>query len=131
MALQAILIDEPLFERARRTIDFIKWHIFPGGCLPSLGEITRSVARATDLCVVHLEDLTPHYARTLALWRRRFIANRAAMRGLGYPEELLRTFEFYFAYCEAGFMERRSSCAQIVLEKRDCRLAPVLGELRV
>ncbi len=130
MALQAILIDEPHFERARRTVDFVKWHIFPGGCLPSLGAITRSVARASDLHIVHLEDLTPHYARTLALWRRRLVANRAAIGALGYPEELLRTFEFYFAYCEAGFLERRSSCAQIVLEKRSCSLAPILGELR-
>jgi cyclopropane-fatty-acyl-phospholipid synthase len=66
MALQAILIDEPLYERARRTVDFIKWHIFPGGCLPSLGAITRSLARIGRLRLVHHEDMTAHYVRTLA-----------------------------------------------------------------
>jgi cyclopropane-fatty-acyl-phospholipid synthase len=129
MVLQAILIDDRLYERARRTIDFIKWHIFPGGCLPSLGAITRSVARASELRIVQLEDLTPHYARTLALWRERFVANREAIRALGYPESLLRTFEFYFAYCQAGFMELRTSCVQIVLDKPRCALGPVLGAL--
>jgi cyclopropane-fatty-acyl-phospholipid synthase len=131
MALQAILIDEPLYERARSTVDFIKWHIFPGGCLPSLGSITSSLARVGGLRIVHLEDLTSHYVRTLACWRERFERNRQAIRALGYPEELLLTFEFYFAYCQAGFMERRISCAQIVLEKHACQLAPILGELDV
>ncbi len=130
MALQAILIDEPLYERARRTVDFIKWHIFPGGCLPSLGAISRSLARVGGLRSVHHEDMTQHYVRTLACWRGRFARNREAIRALGYPEELLRTFEFYFAYCEAGFIERRISSAQIVLEKQACRLPPILGELR-
>jgi hypothetical protein len=129
MALQAILIDEPLYERARSTVDFIKWHIFPGGCLPSLGAITRSLSRVGGLRIAHLEDLTSHYARTLACWRGRFALNRHSIRALGYPEELLRTFEFYFAYREAGFMERRISCAQIVLEKHACRLPLILGEL--
>jgi len=129
MALQAILIDEPLYERARRTVDFIKWHIFPGGCLPSLGAITRSVARAADLRIVHLEDLTPHYARTLDHWGARFRANRGEIGALGYPEELLRSFEFYFSYCAAGFLERRTSCAQLVLAKPANRRAPILGGL--
>ena len=130
MALQAILIDEPLYERARRTVDFIKWHVFPGGCLPSLGAITRSVARASDLRVVHLEDLTPHYARTLALWRERFVANRAAIRALGYPEALLRTLRVLLRVLRSRLPGTRGAPAlQIVLEKRGSRLAPILGEL--
>jgi cyclopropane-fatty-acyl-phospholipid synthase len=120
MALQAILIAEPFYERARRTVDFIKWHVFPGGCLPSLGAIARSLGRASDLAVVHLEDLTAHYARTLRCWRERLLDNRDAIVGLGRPERLVRTFDFYFAYCEAGFLERRISCAQIVLAKPGC-----------
>jgi cyclopropane-fatty-acyl-phospholipid synthase len=129
MALQAILIAEPLYERARRTVDFIKWHIFPGGCLPSLGAIARSVGRASDLAIVHLEDLSAHYARTLRHWRARLLANREAVLALGYPESFVRTFEFYFAYCEAGFLERRIASAQLVLAKPGSTRAPILGEL--
>ena len=66
MALQAILIADPLYEQARRTVDFIKAYIFPGGCLPSLGAIARSLASACDLRLIHFEDITSHYARTLA-----------------------------------------------------------------
>lgn len=129
MALQAILIDERLYESARDTVDFIKWHIFPGGCLPSLGAIASSSARASDLRIVHVEDLTPHYTRTLRCWRERFVASRDAIRELGHPEELLRSFELYFAYCEAGFSERRIASAQIVLDKRESRRTPILGAL--
>lgn len=129
MALQAILIDERLYESARNTVDFIKWHIFPGGCLPSLGAIASSSARASDLRIVHVEDLTPHYARTLRCWRERFVQNRDAIRDLGHPEELLRSFELYFAYCEAGFSERRIASAQIVLDKSESRRASILGTL--
>ncbi len=129
MALQAILIAEPLYERARRTVDFIKWHIFPGGCLPSLGAIVRSVARAGDLAIVHLEDLTTHYARTLREWRARLLANREAILALGYPERLVRMFEFYFCYCEAGFQERRIASAQLVLGRQASTRPPILGEL--
>jgi cyclopropane-fatty-acyl-phospholipid synthase len=80
MALQAILIADPLYEQARRTVDFIKAYIFPGGCLPSLGAIARSLASACDLRLIHFEDITSHYARTLRLWRARFDQNRADRR---------------------------------------------------
>ena len=129
MALQAILIAEPLYERARRTVDFIKWHVFPGGCLPSLGAIARSVGRAGDLAIVHLEDLTTHYARTLREWRARLLENRDAIVALGYPERLVRLFEFYFCYCEAGFLERRIASAQLVLAKPGSARPPILGEI--
>jgi cyclopropane-fatty-acyl-phospholipid synthase len=93
--------------------------------------LARSPARprAGDLRIIHLEDLTAHYARTLERWAARFRANRRTIDALGYPEELLRSFEFYFAYCAAGFLERRTSCAQLVLAMPANRRAPILGEL--
>jgi cyclopropane-fatty-acyl-phospholipid synthase len=89
MALQAILIADPLYEQARRTVDFIKAYIFPGGCLPSLGAIARSLAGACDLRLVHFEDITSHYARTLRLWRARFDQNRdGVLSGTEIPAPL-------------------------------------------
>jgi cyclopropane-fatty-acyl-phospholipid synthase len=129
MALQAILIADPLFEQARRTVDFIKAYVFPGGCLPSLAAIGRSLARACDLRLIHFEDITAHYARTLRSWRARFDQNRAAISALGYSAEFQRMWEFYLCYCEAGFMERRIASAQLVLARPQARPAPILGAL--
>jgi cyclopropane-fatty-acyl-phospholipid synthase len=129
MALQAILISEGLYESARRGVDFIKAYIFPGGCLPSLGEIGKSLARACELRVVHLEDLTAHYARTLRTWRGRFLENRTAISRLGYSAEFQRMWEFYLCYCEAGFAEGRTASAQLVLAMPGARGAPILGAL--
>jgi len=129
MALQAILIRDGLYESARRGVDFIKAYIFPGGCLPSLAEIGKSLARACELKVVHLEDMTPHYARTLRAWHARFEANRAAIAKLGYSAEFQRMWEYYLCYCEAGFAERRTASAQLVLAMPGARNAPILGSL--
>ncbi len=129
MALQAILIADGLYESACRTVDFIKAYIFPGGCLPSVASIGRSLARACDLRMVHLEDLTPHYARTLRTWRARFDANRAAITRLGYSTEFQRMWEFYLCYCEAGFIERRIASAQLMLAMPRARGASILGAL--
>ena len=84
MLLQAIVIPDQRYDRYRRSTDFIQRYIFPGGCLPSPGAICRSLGRATDLQVYHLEDITAHYAETLAHWRQRFRANLEQVRGLGF-----------------------------------------------
>ena len=75
MLLQAIVIPDQRYDRYRRSVDFIQRYIFPGGCLPSVGAICQSLGRETDFRLSHLEDITPHYAETLALWRQRFRAN--------------------------------------------------------
>ncbi len=117
MLLQAIVIPDQRYERYRRSVDFIQRYIFPGGCLPSIGAICKSLGRATDLQLSHLEDITPHYAETLAHWRARFLANADQVRRLGFSEEFIRTWEFYFCYCEGGFRERAIGDVQILLTK--------------
>jgi cyclopropane-fatty-acyl-phospholipid synthase len=129
MALQAIAIDDGEYERARRTVDFVRKHIFPGGSLPSIEVMSRCIARTGDMRIVHLEDITPHYAETLRRWRQRFMGNLDAVRELGYSEPFLRMWEFYLAYCEGGFDERRSKSVQLLLAKPQCRRPPVLGTL--
>ena len=84
MALQAISIGDQIFDRHRRTVDFIKRYIFPGSCIPSITAISNAIAAATDLRLVHLEDITPHYAKTLACWREQFFNNIDAVKELQY-----------------------------------------------
>lgn len=97
-APQAITIADQRYESARRSVDFIQRHIFPGSCIPCVSVIAGSVARATDMKLVHLEDIGPHYARTLAMWRANLIMNRDRVRELGYSDEFIRLWEFYFCY---------------------------------
>ncbi|MBN1855239.1 MAG: class I SAM-dependent methyltransferase [Pirellulales bacterium] len=117
MLLQAIVIPDQRYARYRRSVDFIQRYIFPGGCLPSIGAICHSLGRATDFRLCHLEDITAHYAETLALWRQRFRGNLEQIRGLGFSEEFIRTWDFYFCYCEGGFRERAIGDVQLLLAK--------------
>jgi len=130
MALQAITIADQAYEAQIRSVDFIRRYIFPGGFIPSITAITRSLAKVTDLRLFHLEDLTPHYARTLHVWRERFFANLDAVRKLGYPETFIRMWEYYLSYCEGAFRERYIGSVQMVLTKPDCRSTSLLPMLQ-
>jgi len=129
MLLQAITIADQRYEQARRSVDFIQRHIFPGSTIPSLTAMLTSLTRATDMRLVHLEDIGPHYATTLRLWRERFLTNRGAISDLGYPESFLRKWEFYLCYCEGGFLERVIGDAQMLLAKPANRRAPIVPRL--
>lgn len=124
-ALQAIVVPDQRYRRTLRTVDFVKRYVFPGGFLPSVGALVGAASRASDLRLVHLEELTPHYAETLRRWRARFAANRDRIRALGYAERLLRMWEYYLRYCEAGFEERTIALVQLVFERPGCRARPV------
>lgn len=115
-AIQAITIQDRLYESARREVDFIKRYIFPGSCIPSVSVLARAAA-PTGLRLVDLEDLTPHYAETLRRWRARFEANWDRIAALGFDERFRRLWEFYFCYCEGGFAERVLGSAQLVFAK--------------
>jgi len=117
MLLQAITIDDRAYDVEKASKSFINTHIFPNGCLPSTEVIARSVARRTDMQMVHLEDLTPHYVETLRRWRERFLAHTTELETLGYDERFRRLWTLYLAYCEAGFAERRIAEVQILLAK--------------
>lgn len=129
MALQAITITDQVYKAHVRSPDFIKRYIFPGSLIPSVSVITNAVARSTDMKLFHLEDITPHYARTLRTWRERFFANIDGVRKLGYPESFIRMWEFYFCYCEGGFLERYIGDAQLIFTKPDCRQTSILPAL--
>ncbi len=117
MLLQAITIDDRAYEVEKASRSFIRTHIFPGGCLPSLAVIARCVADHTDMRTVARKDLTPHYAETLRRWRANFEAATLHLEDLGYDERFRRLWQMYLAYCEAGFTERRIGVTQTTLAK--------------
>lgn len=121
MALQAIIIEDRAYKAQLRNPDFIKRYIFPGSFIPSISAITQSVLKATDMRLFDLEDITPHYARTLKTWRNRFFTNIEAVRALGYPESFIRLWEYYLCYCEGGFLERYIGDVQMIFTKPEWR----------
>ncbi len=121
MLLQAITIADQRYEAARRSVDFIQRHIFPGSCIPSVSVIGNSVARAGNMKLFHLEDIGPHYARTLSMWRDNLFKNQQQVRALGYSEEFIRLWTFYLSYCEGGFAERVLGDVQMLLVKPHAR----------
>jgi len=117
MVLQSITIADAHFAAARDDVDFIKRYIFPGCCIPSVGALCGAMAASSDLRLVHLDDIGLHYATTLRHWRTRFLANVERVKAMGYPDEFVRMWEFYLAYCEAGFAERTLGDVQMVLTR--------------
>jgi cyclopropane-fatty-acyl-phospholipid synthase len=115
--LQAIVIDDRLYEIEKASRSFANALIFPGGCLPSVEVIQRSVARQTDLSTVWLDEIGAHYARTLELWRERFVANSDLAGELGYDEPFRRLWTLWLAMSEAGFRERRLRDVQVLFAK--------------
>jgi len=124
MVLQSITIDDRQYEAARDSVDFIKRHIFPGCCIPSVTALAQSAARASTLRIVDLEDIGPHYATTLAAWRRNLFANAEVLRERGYADALLRMWHFYLSYCEGGFAERALGDVQIVFQESSVAVRP-------
>lgn len=117
MLIQAITISDYLYHKYIRSADFIRQYIFPGGCLPSTSAMFESVARSTDLTIFYVEGFASSYAKTLDIWYQRFIENKEKVKELGYPKSLLRLWEYYLKYCQAGFEERVIDVHHIVLKK--------------
>jgi cyclopropane-fatty-acyl-phospholipid synthase len=129
MLLQAITIVDQVFDVHKRSVDFIKRYIFPGSCIPSIHAMMSSIVRKTDLKLFHLEDITPHYVRTLVEWRKRFIDHIDEVLKLGFSETFIRMWEYYLCYCEGGFSERYIGNVQMLLTKPMCRREPLLPPL--
>jgi cyclopropane-fatty-acyl-phospholipid synthase len=129
MLLQAIVIADRSYERAKQHDDFIRRFVFPGGCLPSVTAIGNSLTRATDLRVFDLEDIGMHYATTLRCWLESFEDRWPQIAASGLDEKFRRLWTFYLCYCEAAFAERHLSDVQMVLAGPGFR--PTAGTRRV
>jgi cyclopropane-fatty-acyl-phospholipid synthase len=116
LSLQVITFPDAAYERQRRSANWIQTYIFPGGLLPSLAEIERSLHR-TGLLVRDVEDIAPHYVRTLQAWRAAFLARLDEVRRLGFDDRFIRMWDYYLSISEAGFATGIIQDLQIVLEK--------------
>ncbi len=117
MLLQAIVIADDRYEAYRRSVDVIQRHVFPGGFLPCLADLRARLGRATAFSIAARHDITEHYPRTLQCWRERLAANRERLEALGYPRRLLRLWDYYFSYCEGGFLERTVGVVQLLMNR--------------
>jgi cyclopropane-fatty-acyl-phospholipid synthase len=116
IVIQAITIDEALADGYRRNPDFIQTHIFPGGCLPTKSALEAEIQRA-GLRLVRRETFASSYARTLAEWRRRFHARWPEVELLGFDSQFRRLWDYYLAYCEAGFAEGTIDVGLMAIEQ--------------
>lgn len=117
LLLQAITIKDQRYDSYRKGVDFIQRYIFPGGCLPSVTEMTHHLQRQTSMTLWSLDDIGLDYARTLNDWHANFDDARERVRELGYGEDFVRMWKFYLSYCEGGFLERTISTVQLTAVK--------------
>ena len=116
LAMQVITVPDRNFAAQKRGVNWIQKHVFPGGVLPSLAEMERANA-GTTLAVASLDHIGRHYAVTLRQWRETFWERVADVRRQGYDERFIRTWNYYLAACEAGFLSGAIDDLQIAFEK--------------
>ena len=119
MSLQAILMNDLHYDAYLKSTDFIREFIFPGACLPCQRVIDDILDKKTELSIVHSNDITAHYVKTLRCWLDTLIARKREILDLGFDERFLRIWAYYLCYCEAGFKERHCTTVQIKLQ-REC-----------
>ena len=117
VAIQAITMDHERFLATRRSFSWIQKYIFPGGIIPSLQAVDDALAAHTTLRVTRQRELRPHYARTLRLWRERFLDQWPHIHAQGFDETFRRMWEFYLAYSEAGFRSGYLGVSQLQLTR--------------
>lgn len=106
LLLQAIVINDKDYERAKLEVDFIKKFIFPGGCLPSIAMIQKHISEDTSLQPIEIEEIGTHYCKTLECWDKKLRENKNKILSLGFSENFYNMWKFYFAYCDAGFNQK-------------------------
>ena len=116
-AIQGITIRDELFERYRRSEDFIQKYIFPGGFLPSLS-FMKSLIKKNNLSLLKLNSYSDDYAKTLAIWRENFLKVWSNIALLGFDETFKRMWEFYLSYCEAGFKSKNIDLIQFSMSNK-------------
>ena len=123
MAMQTITTPDRSFAAVRDGVNWIQKYIFPGGMLPSVAELERSL-RSTSLILTGVDDIGPHYAMTLRRWREAFMERLPEVRAMGFDTRFIRMWEYYLATSEAGFLTRNTSDVQVVFEKPLSRTMP-------
>jgi cyclopropane-fatty-acyl-phospholipid synthase len=114
--IQSITIQDKFFETYRREVDFIQRYIFPGGMLPS-PTVLKSLGERFGIPVIRERIFGQDYARTLAVWRESFRESWPRLTSLGFDDRFRRLWEYYLAYCEAGFMSGNIDVRQVIFAK--------------
>ncbi|SRR5579871_174881 len=114
LALQVITCPDSRFESLRKGVDWIQKYIFPGSLLPSVAAINQAVNNTTNLTLVDLKDIGLHYATTLTHWREQFSKNISKINELGFNDQFIRKWNYYFSYCEAAFIMRNINVMQMI-----------------
>tara|TARA_B110000003_G_scaffold45779_5_gene43743 strand:- start:2425 stop:3729 length:1305 start_codon:yes stop_codon:yes gene_type:complete len=127
MLIQAITIADQHYQRTIRSVDFIQKYIFPGGCLPSLTCIADVLTESTDIRIINVEDIGPHYATTLRHWRDRMYLKLDSIQKMGYSNQFIRMWHYYLCYCEGAFIERAIGDIQVTAIKPKNRTSVYLG----
>jgi cyclopropane-fatty-acyl-phospholipid synthase len=115
--IQAITIQDSMFQSYRREVDFIQRYVFPGGMLPS-PQILKSLGESFGVPVIRERIFGQDYAKTLATWRNNFRNAWPNLTPLGFDERFRRLWEYYLAYCEAGFLSGNIDVRQVVFAKQ-------------
>ncbi len=116
-AIQAITIDDTLFDRYKNKEDFIQKYIFPGGFLPNKNTINKYVSD-NGLTIKSYESYADHYSDTLALWRNEFNKKWDLIKKQGFDLTFKRMWEFYLCYCEAGFKSKNIDLIQFSIQNK-------------
>lgn len=116
-AIQAITIDDSLYDRYKNKQDFIQKYIFPGGFLPNKNTINKLVSK-NGLSVNSYISYADHYADTLAIWKDEFNKKWSLIKDQGFDLTFKRMWEFYLSYCEAGFKSKNIDLIQFSLQNK-------------
>ena len=116
-AIQAITIDDSLFDRYKNKQDFIQKYIFPGGFLPSKNSLNKYVSN-NGLTIKSYDSYADHYSNTLALWRNEFNRKWNLIKNQGFDSTFKRMWEFYLSYCEAGFKSKNIDLVQFSIQNK-------------
>ena len=116
-AIQAITIDDNMFDRYKNKTDFIQKYIFPGGFLPSKNIISKYVSE-NGLAIKSYDSYADHYSDTLAIWRNEFNKKWDLIKKQGFDLTFKRMWEFYLSYCEAGFKSKNIDLIQFSLQNK-------------
>ena len=114
VGIQAITIDDSLFDRYKNKQDFIQKHIFPGGFLPSRNQLHNYV-NTNGLKFNEYNSYANHYAETLIIWRKKFDKEWGLIKEQGFDSTFKRMWQFYLSYCEAGFKSKNIDLIQFSL----------------
>ena len=117
IGLQVITMPDHRFDEYSHSADWIQTYIFPGGFLPSLHVLNRAMKDNSTFHIEYLENIGHHCARTLRIWRERFMKNIDKIAPLGYDRAFQRMWLYYFYICEASFKNRIINDIQIVLSR--------------